>query len=201
MRKYYELAYPDNYHVIIIRILLYWILHIMLVPVLSQDLEFLRDMSGSEPGHGFPTRYVGVWARTWMSYAVCRGLNQDLDFLRGMSRSEPGPGCPTRYVVVWARTWMSYAVCRGLSQDLDVLRSRSGSEPGPGCPTRYVGVFVVFNGLRWEVVIRVWWYWWNCWPLLFKLSFHNSLVPSLIINVVCILHVYRDLHFSIYQNK
>ena len=41
---------------------------------LSQDLDVLRGMSGSEPGPGFPTQYVGVLARTWMSYAVCRGL-------------------------------------------------------------------------------------------------------------------------------
>ena len=186
-----------------------------------------------EPGPGIPPRYVGVWARTWISYAVCRGLRQDLDFLRGMSGSEPGPGCPTLYVGVWTRTWISYAVCRGLSQDLDVLRGMSWSEPGPGCPTRYVGVwaktwmsYAVCRGLSQDLdVLRgmsgsllcsmVWggrWlfvfdgiggivdhYWWNCWPLLFKLSFHNSLAPSLIINVVCIL--YRDLHFSIYQNK
>ena len=61
--------------------------------------------------------------------------------------------------------------------------------PEPGFPTPYVVVFFVFNCLRsevivrWEVVVR-WevivrggcpfcWYWWNCSPSLFKLSFTN----------------------------
>ena len=47
------------------------------------------------------------------------------------------------------------------------------SKPGPGFPMSYV---VVFFRVQW-VKVRgdnsLCWYWWNCWPSLFKLSFHN----------------------------
>ena len=32
----------------------------------------------------------------------------------------------------------------------------------------YVVVFLVFNDLRWQVLVRIWWYWWYCWPSLLK---------------------------------
>jgi len=46
-----------------------------------------------------------------------------------------------------ARTWTSNVICRG--------------------------TFLLFNDLRWEVVVRFCYYWWDCWPSLFKLPFHN----------------------------
>ena len=44
-------------------------------------------------------------------------------------------------------------------------------KPIPGFPTSYVMVFLYSVSLskRW---LFVFWYWWNCWPSLFKLSFH-----------------------------
>jgi hypothetical protein len=47
------------------------------------------------------------------------------------------------------------------------------SMPVPGFPTSHFMVFICV----WWVKVRVYcsfcWYWWNCWPSMLKLSFHN----------------------------
>ena len=46
-------------------------------------------------------------------------------------------------------------------------------KPEPWFLKSYVVVFFMFNELGWEVIVCFCWYWWNCWPSLFKLSFNN----------------------------
>jgi hypothetical protein len=41
-------------------------------------------------------------------------------------------------------------------------------KPGPRFQMLYVVVLLMFNGLKWEVVVI------KCWTSLFKLSFHNT---------------------------
>ena len=53
----------------------------------------------------------------------------------------------TRLCLSQARTWISNVICRVLS---------------------------CFQWVKVKGVCSFCWYWWNCWPLLFKLSFHNS---------------------------
>ena len=43
-------------------------------------------------------------------------------------------------------------------------------KPVPGFPASYDMVFLMFNDMRWEVIV-----WLNCWPSLFKLSFLNTI--------------------------
>jgi hypothetical protein len=43
-------------------------------------------------------------------------------------------------------------------------------KPETGFSMSYALVFFVFSELRWEVIVRFFYYWWNCWPSLFKLS-------------------------------
>ena len=43
----------------------------------------------------------------------------------------------------------------------------------------YVVVFFMFNVLRWNVT-SFWWYWWDCWLSLFKISLHNSDGPVMV---------------------
>jgi len=50
-------------------------------------------------------------------------------------------------------------------------------KPGPGLPTSYVEVPFFFISLSWVEVrgdCSFYWYWWNCWTSLYKLSFQNS---------------------------
>ena len=47
--------------------------------------------------------------------------------------------------------------------------------PGTGIPPWYI--VVVFIYVRWVQVrgeSSFCWYWWNCWPSMFKLSYHNT---------------------------
>jgi len=45
---------------------------------------------------------------------------------------------------------------------------RACPNPGPGFPSSYVLVFLMFN------YYLFCWYWWNCWPSLFKRSFYRK---------------------------
>ena len=47
-------------------------------------------------------------------------------------------------------------------------------KPGHGFLTPYVVVFLVFNDLRSEVVVRFFLYWKNCLSSLFKFSFYSK---------------------------
>ena len=65
---------------------------------------------------------------------------------------------------------------------------------GPRFPLAYV---MVFFCVQWFEVRKSYffcWYWWNCWPSLLELSFHNSILSLLFIfnydkamGVVCII--------------
>ena len=59
------------------------------------------------------------------------------------------------------------------------------SKPRPEFPTLCHDLFV-FNCLSFEVASSFWWYWWNCWLLIFKLfiAFHLS---------YCKIHIYYDI--------
>jgi len=54
------------------------------------------------------------------------------------------------------------------------------------CSAYFVKMFLAQTGVCWVEVrgdCSFYWYWWNCWPSLFKLSFHNSswyLIPFLL---------------------
>jgi hypothetical protein len=45
-------------------------------------------------------------------------------------------------------------------------------KPGHGFSKPYVVVFYILNALWWDNIILICWYWWNCWPLLIRLSLH-----------------------------
>jgi hypothetical protein len=45
-----------------------------------------------------------------------------------------------------------------------------------GFPMPYVMVFFVFKWFEVRGDSSFCWYWWNCWPLLFKLSFHICII-------------------------
>jgi hypothetical protein len=49
-------------------------------------------------------------------------------------------------------------------------------KPLPGFPTCHIwSSFCMFSELMWGDCSFCW-YWWNCWPSLFKLSFHNTIL-------------------------
>ena len=57
-------------------------------------------------------------------------------------------------------------------------------KPGPVFPMLYVMVFVCLVKMRCGCSFS--WYWWNSWPSLFKLSFHNPLKMRNKIQQICI---------------
>ena len=46
----------------------------------------------------------------------------------------------------------------------------------PGFPTSYPVVILYVPWVNMRGGCSLCWYWWNCWPSLFKLSFHNTIL-------------------------
>ena len=67
-------------------------------------------------------------------------------------------------------TWLSNLIKRLLYLYFfgDILTSNDT----PFLPMSW-SFFVQWVQLRWKVIVLFCWYWWNWWPSLFKLSFHN----------------------------
>ena len=59
--------------------------------------------------------------------------------------------------------------------------------PGPEFLMSYVVVFSIFDELRSEVKCFLCWYWWNCWPSMFQLSFHNCIRYNICLKVTTLL--------------
>ena len=56
------------------------------------------------------------------------------------------------------------------------------TKPGPEFPTSYMCMSLSFScsvswGGYWDVIVRFVDIWWNCWPPLFKVSFHSKIDP------------------------
>jgi hypothetical protein len=65
-----------------------------------------------------------------------------------------------------ARTWMSSIICFGL--------------------------FFVFSEISWEVTVRFFLYWWNCWPSLFKLTFRSSVILLLPLFIIIMHNIFTE---------
>ena len=75
-------------------------------------------------------------------------------------------------------------LCVKLNFTTDIIRSHSCVGPKPGThefPTSCVVVFICVHWFGVRSHCAFCWYWWNCWPSLFKLSFSLSIFLFLFI--------------------
>jgi hypothetical protein len=97
------------------------------------------------------------------------------------------------FVYICIALWSSYQEGRvGIPlTDLTLPYFCACPKPRLGFPMSYVVFFCVRWLERCKVIVRFIWYWWNWWPSLFKLSFHNVYVCT----------VYQNGFFNVYKDK
>jgi len=89
-----------------------------------------------------------------------------------------------RICVVFHRVYKSRREAWNPTKQYNLITFFSRSKPEPGFPTSYVVVCFMFKWVEVRGHCSFCWYWWNCWPSLFNLSFHNTLDEMILCAVV-----------------